>query len=209
MGRPRKPLRSSGLRGFESHSFRSSGYPRRLRRGGHDPRKVHAAYRAALDHRDAPTVILAHTVKGWALGPGFEARNATHQKKKMSEMELRTFRDRLELPITDERLSGELPPYVHPGFESDEYEYLMAAGRRSVAGCPPAWSANVRSFYPGGPYAELVAGTGDSVSASTTSAFTRLLRNLLLSYQEATATRKPPTARSSRKTSPRQARWHR
>src|ERR1019366_2025053 len=58
---------------------------RRLRRGGHDPAKVYAAYRAALDHRGAPTVVLAHTVKGWALGPDIEARNATHQIKKMTE----------------------------------------------------------------------------------------------------------------------------
>jgi len=91
---------------------------RQLRRGGHDPSKVHAAYRAAVDHRGAPTVILAKTVKGWALGPDFEARNATHQMKRMSEAQLKTFRDRLELPISDTVLTGELPPYVHPGFES-------------------------------------------------------------------------------------------
>lgn len=91
---------------------------RRLRRGGHDPRKVHAAYRAALDHPGAPTVVLAKTVKGWALGPDFEARNATHQMKKMTLAELETFRDRLELPITDAQLSEELPPYAHPGVAS-------------------------------------------------------------------------------------------
>ena len=110
---------------------------RRLRRGGHDPRKVHAAYRQALDHRGAPTVILAHTVKGWALGTGFEARNATHQMKKMSEAELKTFRDRLELPIPDALLTDELPPYAHPGFQSDEYEYLMAR-RQALGGELPA-----------------------------------------------------------------------
>ena len=77
---------------------------RRLRRGGHDSAKVYAAYRAACHHRGAPTVILAQTVKGWALGPDVEARNATHQIKKMTEAELRTFRDRLELPITDAAL---------------------------------------------------------------------------------------------------------
>jgi pyruvate dehydrogenase E1 component len=93
---------------------------RRLRRGGHDPAKVYAAYAAAVDHRGAPTVILAKTVKGWALGPDFEARNATHQMKKMTEAELRTFRDRLELPITDGELAAELPPYAHPGVDSAE-----------------------------------------------------------------------------------------
>ncbi len=153
---------------------------RRLRRGGHDPRKVHAAYRAALEHRDAPTVILAHTVKGWALGPGFEARNATHQMKKMSEMELRTFRDRLELPITDERLSDELPPYVHPGLQSEEYDYLMAR-RQALGGMVPARVVRSRTLVLPGEerYAELLAGTGEKVAVSTTSAFTRLLRNLL------------------------------
>jgi pyruvate dehydrogenase E1 component len=153
---------------------------RRLRRGGHDPRKVHAAYRAAVDHRGSPTVILAKTVKGWALGPDFEARNATHQMKKMTESELKTFRDRLELPIADERLSGSLPPFVHPGLESDEYKYLTAR-RRALGGGVPSRVVRKRSLVlPGeAPYQELLAGTGDKVSVSTTSAFTRLLRNLL------------------------------
>jgi pyruvate dehydrogenase E1 component len=151
-----------------------------LRRGGHDPRKVHAAYRAAVDHRGAPTVVLAKTVKGWALGPDFEARNATHQMKKMSEAELRTFRDRLELPISDTRLAEELPPYVHPGFESAEYEYLMAR-RHALGGEFPARVVRPRTVVlPGeGPYRELLTGTGDKVATSTTAAFTRLLRNLL------------------------------
>ena len=81
-------------------------------------------------------MILAQTVKGWALGPDFEARNATHQIKKMTEAELRTFRDRLELPITDEALAEELPPYAHPGFDSPEYQYLMELP--SNARRPPA-----------------------------------------------------------------------
>jgi pyruvate dehydrogenase E1 component len=152
----------------------------RLRRGGHDPRKVHAAYREALDHRGAPTVILAHTVKGWALGPDFEARNATHQMKKMSEAELKTFRDRLELPIADALLENELPPYAHPGFHSDEYEYLIAR-RHALGGALPARTVRRHTLVlpEQDPYHELLAGTGDKVAASTTSAFTRLLRNLL------------------------------
>ena len=152
----------------------------RLRRGGHDPRKVHAAYRAALDHRGAPTVVLAKTVKGWALGPDFEARNATHQMKKMTEAELKTFRDRLDLPVTDEQLTEELPPYVHPGVDSDEYEYLMAR-RQSLGGTLPGRVDRPKTLaLPGeDPYRELLAGTGDKLATSTTSAFTRLLRNLL------------------------------
>ena len=153
---------------------------RRLRRGGHDPRKVHAAYRAALDHRGAPTVVLAKTVKGWALGPDFEARNATHQMKKMTEAELKTFRDRLELPITDAQLAEDLPPYAHPGFGSDEYEYLMAR-RHELGGALPARVVRSRTLdLPmEDPYRELLVGTGDKIAVSTTSAFTRLLRNLL------------------------------
>ncbi|MGE3447795.1 MAG: pyruvate dehydrogenase (acetyl-transferring), homodimeric type [Microbacteriaceae bacterium] len=152
---------------------------RRLRRGGHDPRKVHAAYRAAVDHHGAPTVILAKTVKGWALGPDFEARNATHQMKKMSEAELTTFRDRLELPISDAALASDLPPYVHPGFASEEYEYLMAC-RRRLGGALPRRLGHARPLaLRTDPYSELFAGSGDKVAVSTTSAFTRLLRNLM------------------------------
>jgi pyruvate dehydrogenase E1 component len=153
---------------------------RRLRRGGHDPRKVHAAYRSALQHRGAPTVVLAKTVKGWALGPDFEARNATHQIKKMTLAELKTFRDRLELPISDAALAEELPPYAHPGFDSDEYDYLMAR-RTALGGAVPSRADRSRplDLATDEAYDELLAGTGDKVTASTTSAFTRLLRNLL------------------------------
>ena len=153
---------------------------RRLRRGGHDHRKVHAAYREAVEHQGAPTVVLAKTVKGWALGPDFEARNATHQMKKMTEAELKTFRDRLELPIPDDLLAAELPPYVHPGFKSDEYEYLMDH-RKALGGRVPSRVVRKHALVlpADDPYLELLAGTGDKVAASTTSAFTRLLRNLL------------------------------
>jgi pyruvate dehydrogenase E1 component len=153
---------------------------RRLRRGGHDARKVHAAYRAAVDHRGAPTVVLAKTVKGWSLGSAFEARNATHQMKKMTEAELKTFRDRLELPITDAQLAEELPPYVRPGVGSDEHEYLMAR-RRSLGGPQPARVVRPKTLIlpDENLYRELRAGTGDKVATSTTSAFTRLLKNLL------------------------------
>ena len=152
----------------------------RLRWGGHDPRKVHAAYQAATDHRGAPTVVLAKTVKGWALGPDFEARNATHQIKKMTLAELETFRDRLELPIADAELAHDVPPFAHPGFDSDEYHYLMAQ-RQALGGDLPARVVRARALgLPADePYRELLAGTGDKVAASTTSAFTRLLRNLL------------------------------
>ena len=153
---------------------------RRLRRGGHDPAKVYAAYQGAMDHRSAPTVILAKTVKGWALGPDIEARNATHQIKKMTEAELRTFRDRLDLPISDAQLAQELPPYAHPGTDSVEYEYLMER-RRALGGHVPRRVVRPNPIgLPGkDTYQELLAGTGDKVAASTTGAFTRVLRNLL------------------------------
>ena len=84
----------------------------KLRRGGHDYRKLYAAYKAATEFKGAPTVILAKTVKGWTLGPGVEARNITHQAKKLSEKELVVFRDRLQLPIPDDEAQGRavLPP---------------------------------------------------------------------------------------------------
>ena len=153
---------------------------RRLRRGGHDSVKVYAAYRAALDHRGAPTVILAKTVKGWALGSDIEARNATHQIKKMTEAELRAFRDRLGLPIPDASLLGDLPPYAHPGTGSPEYAYLTEH-RRALGGSLPQRHVSASPIaVPGDEaYRELQSGTGEKVAASTTGAFTRLLRNLL------------------------------
>jgi pyruvate dehydrogenase E1 component len=148
----------------------------KLRRGGHDYRKVYAAYKAATEYRGAPTVILAKTVKGWTLGPGVEARNITHQAKKLSEAELKIFRDRLELPIPDEHLKE--APYYHPGPESEEVAYLherrKALGgdlpRRVVRG--PALPAPKATFD-----AEFAAGSPTPVS--TTMAFTRMLRNLI------------------------------
>jgi pyruvate dehydrogenase E1 component len=100
--------------------------------------------------------------------------------KKMSEAELRTFRDRLDLPITDEELNAELPPYAHPGVGSEEYEYLMAR-RRALGGPLPGRVVRARAPLETStdPYVELLAGTGDKIAVSTTSAFTRLLRNLL------------------------------
>ena len=102
----------------------------KLRRGGHDQRKVYAAYKAATEYVGAPTVVLAHTIKGWTLGPGVEARNITHQAKKLSETELKIFRDRLELPIPDADLKD--APYYHPGPDSEEVRYLRE--RRAALG---------------------------------------------------------------------------
>ena len=148
----------------------------RLRRGGHDYHKVYAAYKAATEYTGAPTVILAKTVKGWTLGRGVEARNITHQAKKLNEDELRVFRDRLELPIPNDQLRE--APYFHPGPDSDEVRYMLE--RRAALGGPvprrvvrapalPRPSAPVDAEFNG----------GSTTAVSTTMVFARLLRNLI------------------------------
>ena len=148
----------------------------RLRRGGHDYRKVYAAYRAATEYRGGPTVVLAQTIKGYALGPGVEARNITHQAKKLSEAELRVFRDRLELPIPDDKLHD--APYYHPGANSEEVQYMLER-RRALGG--PLPRRVVRSAPISAPRPEVDAEftTGSEMAVSTTMAFGRLLRNLI------------------------------
>jgi pyruvate dehydrogenase E1 component len=148
---------------------------RRLRRGGHDYRKVYAAYAAAVAHTGSPTVILAKTVKGWTLGPGVEGRNVTHQAKKLTQDELKIFRDRLELPIPDEKLKE--APYYHPGPDSPEIQYMLER-RHQLGGSLPHRSAPPKPL-PGAKdnaYEELFAGSDRP--ASTTMAFSRLIRNL-------------------------------
>src|SRR5213076_2942139 len=151
---------------------------RTLRRGGHDYRKVYAAYHAAVRHTGAPTAILAQTVKGWALGPSVEARNITHQAKKMSFEELKIFRDRLQLPISDDKLTED-PPYYLPGPDSPEIQYMIER-RRALGGSVPKRVVRAKPLaLPGdSAFAEFAKGSG-AAAASTTMAFTRLLRNLL------------------------------
>ncbi|MBF6606226.1 MAG: pyruvate dehydrogenase (acetyl-transferring), homodimeric type [Chloroflexi bacterium] len=148
----------------------------RLRRGGHDYRKVYAAYKAATEYTGAPTVILVHTVKGWTLGPGVEARNITHQAKKLSEAELRVFRDRLELPIPDAALKE--APYYHPGPDSPEVEYIRER-RRALGGALPKRIVRVAPLPSPAPAVDAEFTTGSEIAVSTTMAFTRLLRNLI------------------------------
>jgi pyruvate dehydrogenase E1 component len=153
----------------------------RLRRGGHDYNKVYAAYDAATKAHGRPTVILAKTVKGWTLGTGVEGRNITHQAKKMSEQELTVFRDRLQLPIPDEKLKE--APYYHPGAASPEMEYLRE--RRAALGGPMPRRVVITKTLElpaDAVYDEFMAGSG-SQEASTTMAFAKLLRNLLRDKQ--------------------------
>ena len=148
----------------------------KLRRGGHDYRKVFAAYKSAVEHRGAPTVILAKTVKGWTLGPGVEARNITHQAKKLSEQELKVFRDRLELPIPDDQLKD--APYYHPGPDSEEVQYLNER-RRALGGPLPKRAFPVVELPAPKPTFDAEFAAGSTTAVSTTMAFTRMLRNLI------------------------------
>jgi pyruvate dehydrogenase E1 component len=151
----------------------------RLSRGGHDYHKVYAAFRAARDHVGQPTVILAQTIKGWTLGKDFEARNATHQMKKLSKAELKEFRDRLYLDISDKDLEGELPPYYHPGPDSDETQYMLER-RRALGGFLPCRIDRSKTLtLPGDKaYDALKKGSGKQQIA-TTMAFVRLLKDLM------------------------------
>ncbi len=149
-----------------------------LRRGGHDYRKLYSAYKLATEHKGSPTVILAKTVKGWALGEGFLGKNVTHQLKKMNLDQLREFRNLLELPITDRQLAE--APYYHPGPQSPEVQYLLER-RRALGGCLPKRVVRAKPLQlpPSTTYDEFKAGTGNSREVSTTMAFVRLLRMLM------------------------------
>ena len=151
-----------------------------LRRGGHDPRTVYAAYADAVVHRGAPTVVLAQTIKGYALGPNFEGRNATHQMKKMTPEQLRIFRDILDLPVMDAQFADGLPPYLLLPAGSAERDYLLAR-RRALGGVLPRRPARP-ALLPAQPdprvFAEFDAGSG-ARAVSTTVAYTRLLRGLM------------------------------
>ncbi len=109
---------------------------RKLPRGGHDYRKVYAAFKSATEHVGQPTVILAQTIKGWTI-EALEGRNATHQMKKLTSDDLKRFRDRLYLPIEDSQLEDAYnPPYYHPGTDSPEYQYMMDR-RKQLGGFLP------------------------------------------------------------------------
>ncbi len=152
-----------------------------LKRGGHDYRKLYAAYQAAVNHTGQPTVILAKTVKGWTLGSHFEGRNATHQMKKLTLDDLKGFRDRLYLDIPDSALEADpyLPPYYHPGTNSDEFAYMMDR-RKALGGAMPARRNEPRKLeLPGDDvYADIKKGSGKQ-KVATTMALVRLLKDLM------------------------------
>jgi pyruvate dehydrogenase E1 component len=149
----------------------------RLNRGGHDPRKVYAAYAAAMSHKGQPTVILAKTVKGFGLGKGGEGQMVAHQQKKLSEEDLRAFRDRFNIPVADQDIAG--LPFKKPEEGSDEARYLREKrvtlggslpSRRKEA--PPLAVPPLEAFQP------VLEGTGER-EISTTMAFVRILTVLL------------------------------
>ncbi|MGA8297123.1 MAG: pyruvate dehydrogenase (acetyl-transferring), homodimeric type [Acidimicrobiales bacterium] len=155
-----------------------------LPRGGHDYRKLYAAYKAAVENAGSPTAILAKTIKGWTLGPEIEARNATHQIKKMTKVQLQALRDRLYLheEIAEEALDEVRPPYFRPKEGSAEHEYLMSRIRAQGGSLPSRVVRNAGATGLPTPsdavFAEFQEGSrGQSVS--TTMGFARLLRNLL------------------------------
>ncbi|MFY1676593.1 pyruvate dehydrogenase (acetyl-transferring), homodimeric type [Streptomyces sp. WMMC905] len=149
-------------------------------RGGHEVRKVYAAYRAALAHRGAPTVILAQTVKGHTLGQGFASKNANHQMKKLTADEFKVMRDLLDLPIRDADFVDGQAPYGHPGADSPEVRYLRE--RRAALGGP----APARRVHPVAPlpspaekaFTAFDRGSG-SQNVATTMAFVRLVKDLV------------------------------
>ncbi len=155
---------------------------RALPRGGHDYQKVFAAYKAATEHAGQPTVILAKTVKGWTLGPGFEGRNSTHQIKKMTKKQLLELRDRLHLhdEIPEESLADGVPPYLRPADGSPEHQYLMQR-RTALDGSLPLRQTVVRrplTLPHPAPFETFHAGSGGR-EVSTTMVLTSLLRELM------------------------------
>ena len=153
---------------------------RKLLRGGHDVRKVYAAYQAAVDTTDRPTVVLAKTIKGYGLGEAGEGRNITHQQKKLNERELRHFRSRFAVPIKDEEIAN--TPFYRPDEDSEEMKYLRE--RREALGgyLPKRTTVSIPLEIPQrDSFASAMRGSKGPVSS--TQAFVRVLSGLLRDKQ--------------------------
>jgi pyruvate dehydrogenase E1 component len=150
---------------------------RRLRLGGHDPRKVYAAYKSAVEHKGAPTVILARTIKGYGLGEAGEGKNVTHQQKKLNEEELREFRSRFDIPLTDEQCAE--VPFYRPADNSEEAQYLRAR-REELGGYVPRRSVRAKPLVADHDelFNEFLTGS-EGREVSTTMAFVGILRKML------------------------------
>ena len=150
-----------------------------LKRGGLDYRKMYAAYDAAMRVKGQPTVILAKTIKGWTLGSHFEARNATHQMKKLSLEDLKEFRDRMQIPIPDSAMDPYLPPYYNPGPQDPAIDYLIDT-RRRLGGFIPSRRTTPKPLpQPADETYEVVRRGSGKQPIATTMAFVRLLKDLL------------------------------
>jgi pyruvate dehydrogenase E1 component len=152
-----------------------------LKRGGHDYRKVFAAYKAAQEHNGQPTVILAKTIKGYGLGPHFAGRNATHQMKKMTLEDLKLFRDELRIPISDADLERDpyLPPYYHPGPDSPEIQYVLERRRQLGGFVPERRAKSTALVLPGDKVYETIRKGSGKQEVATTMAIVRLIKDLI------------------------------
>ena len=149
----------------------------RMRLGGHDPIKVHAAYKAAVEHTGAPTIILAKTIKGYGLGEAGEGKNITHQQKKLNDDELQMFRSRFGIPIPDDELHN--APFYRPADDSPELNYMQER-RKQLGGYMPERKVRSQPIAPVAEvhFEEFYKGT-DGREVSTTMVFVRLLAKLL------------------------------
>ena len=153
----------------------------KLKRGGHDYRKVYAAYKSATEHTGQPTVILAKTIKGYGLGTTFAGRNATHQMKKFTLDDLKNLRDSLQIPISDEQLEADPynAPYYHPGADDDVIKYALERRAKLGGGIPHRRVEHAPVHLPDDTaYAQVKKGSGKQ-QVATTMAFVRLLKDLM------------------------------
>jgi pyruvate dehydrogenase E1 component len=150
---------------------------KKLRLGGHDPVKVYNAYKTAVEHKGQPTVILARTIKGYGLGEAGEGKNITHQQKKLNESDLRSFRTRFGIPISDDDIAD--APFYRPSDDSTELQYLRER-RKALGGYVPTRSVRVEPLQAplDAVFEEFSKGT-DGRKASTTMVFVRILSKLL------------------------------
>ncbi|MCW8471996.1 pyruvate dehydrogenase (acetyl-transferring), homodimeric type [Fluoribacter gormanii] len=149
----------------------------RLNRGGHDPQKVYAAYAKAVEHKGSPTVILAKTIKGYGMGAAGEGQNITHQQKKMTVEQLKAFRDRFSIPISDDQIAE--IPFYKPADDSPEIKYIKKQ-REMLGGYLPSRTTKVEPLKTPdlAEFSSVTKGLGDR-EISTTMAFVRILSTLL------------------------------
>ena len=152
-----------------------------LKRGGHDYKKIYAAYKSATAHKGQPTVIIVKTVKGYGLGKSFEARNATHQMKKLTLENLKDFRDEMRVPISDAQLEADpyLPPYYRPSEDSEEIQYMLERRRELGGFLPERRSKYVQFDLPEDKAYETPRKGSGNQEVATTMAFVRMLKDLL------------------------------